>query len=208
MSRNFSGAVAVSVGSFQFQIAPLSSLHLLDIYRPLPVFLVLPSGILICCTGPFWSDSLCLFGFCLPSLLCLISTLTQTGGGGLLFRFIISVQSCYGEGGALQTDITVWLALTVFQPHWFCPVQGCLCFLVYTAQSPGCSIWSGPCIECGSSFLVLYKSADSVVPAFCVFPSLSGSGSQRLAALSPDAARLFPPWPQCVLWVGSQEDFI
>ena len=68
---------------------------------------MLPSGILICCTGPFWSSSLCLFGFCLPSLQCLISTLAQAGGGDLSFRFASSVQSCYGEGGALQTDIAV-----------------------------------------------------------------------------------------------------
>ena len=68
---------------------------------------MLPSGILIRCTGPFWSNSLCLFGFCLPSLQCLISALTQAGGGDLLFRFASSVQSCYREGGALQTDIAV-----------------------------------------------------------------------------------------------------
>ena len=66
-------------------------------------------------------------------------------------------------------------------------------FPVYTAQAPGCSMWSGPCVECGSSFRVLHKSADSVAPAFCVFPSLSGSGSQRLAHALPGAARLFPP---------------
>ena len=63
---------------------------------------MLPSGILIRCTGPFWSGSLCLFGFCLPSLRCLISALTQAGGGGLLFRFASSVQSCYGEGGGCR----------------------------------------------------------------------------------------------------------
>ena len=68
---------------------------------------MLPTGILICCTGPFWRDSLCLFGFCLPSLRCLISALTQAGGGDLLFRFTSSVQSCCGEGGALQTDFAV-----------------------------------------------------------------------------------------------------
>ena len=37
ISRNFSGAVAVSVGLVQFQIAPFFQLTLLDIYRPLPV---------------------------------------------------------------------------------------------------------------------------------------------------------------------------
>ena len=43
----------------------------------------------------------------MPSLRCLISTLTQAGGGDLLFGFTSSVQSCCGEGGALQTDIAV-----------------------------------------------------------------------------------------------------
>ena len=41
----------------------------------------------------------------MPSLQCLIYALTQAGRGDLLFRFTSSVHSCYGEGGALQTDI-------------------------------------------------------------------------------------------------------
>ena len=57
-----------------------------------------------------------LFGFCLPSLRCLISALTQTqaGGGDLLLRFASSVQSCCGEGGALQA------AVAVCGEHWPC----------------------------------------------------------------------------------------
>ena len=35
----------------------------------------------------------------MPSLRCLLSALTQAGGGDLLFRFASSVQSCYGGGG-------------------------------------------------------------------------------------------------------------
>ena len=38
------------------------------------------------------------------SLQCLISTLTQAGGDGLLFRFACSV--CCREGGALQRSVT------------------------------------------------------------------------------------------------------
>ena len=68
---------------------------------------MLPSGLLICCTGPFWSDSLCLFGFCLPSLGCLTSSLAQAGGGDLLFRFASSVQSCCREGRVLRADVAV-----------------------------------------------------------------------------------------------------
>ena len=112
---------------------------------------MLPSGILICCTGPFWSGSLCLFGFCLPSLRCLISALTQVGGGDLLFRFASSVQSCCGEGGAANRHRCVWGALAVFRPHSVCPLTGVCAFPVYTAQAPGCSIWSWPCVACGSS---------------------------------------------------------
>ena len=41
----------------------------------------------------------------MPPLPCLISAQTQAGGGDLLFRFASSVQSCYGEGGARQTDM-------------------------------------------------------------------------------------------------------
>ena len=43
----------------------------------------------------------------MPSLRCLVSALTQAGGGGLLFRFASAVQSCCGEGGALRADIAV-----------------------------------------------------------------------------------------------------
>ena len=53
-------------------------------------------------------------------------------------------------------------------------------FPVYTAQAPGCSIGSWPCVACGSSFRVLHKSTDSVGPAFCAFPGPSSSGSQEL----------------------------
>ena len=44
---------------------------------------------------------------CLPSLRCLISALTQAGGGDLLLRFPSSIQSCCGEGGSLQADVAV-----------------------------------------------------------------------------------------------------
>ena len=45
----------------------------------------------------------------MPSLRCVVSALTQTqaGGGGLLLKFASSVQSCCGEGGALQADVAV-----------------------------------------------------------------------------------------------------
>ena len=78
----------------------------------------------------------------------------------------------------------------------FAPYRGVCAFPVCTAQAPGCSIWSRPCNECGSSFRVLHNSEDSVVPAFCAFPGLSGRAAGGLGALSSGAARLFPPRPE------------
>ena len=114
------------------------------------------------------------------SLQCLISALTQVGGGGLLFRFDCSVVLQVGRGATDKSHWPVWGALTVLQPHWVCPHSRVCAFPVYTAQAPSCSIWSGPCVACGSSFQVLHKSVDSVEPAFCAFPGQSSSGSQEL----------------------------
>ena len=93
------------MGSVQFQIAPHSSLH----------FLI--------STGPFWCSRCHLQGFqsvalvlseAVPfvylasvcrSLQCLISALTQAGGGGLLFRLLIP--SCCREGLVLLSLSTL-----------------------------------------------------------------------------------------------------
>ena len=74
----------------------------------------------------------------------------------------------------------------------FAPYRGVCAFPVYLAQAPGCSVWSGPCVECGSSFRVLHKSADLVGPAFCAFPGLGGSGSQGLGRPLPGCGAPFP----------------
>ena len=100
------------------------------------------------------------------------------------------VQSCCGEGGGLQIDTTGVCGEqpAVFRPHWVCPRSRVCAFPVYTAQAPGCSIWSGPCAECGSSFRVLHKSADSVGPAFCAFPAGAAQAARGLRPLSPGGA--------------------
>ena len=125
------------------------------------------------------------------SLRCLISALTQAGGGDLLIRFASSVQSCCREGGALQIDIVCGEHSPCSGHTGFAPHRGVCAFPVYTAQAPGCSTWSGPCVECRSSFRIFHKSADSVAPASCVFPGLSGSGSQRLGCPLPGLRRAF-----------------
>ena len=105
------------------------------------------------------------------------------------------VQLCCGEGGALQKNVTGLCggALAVFRPHWVWPRSQVCTFPVYTAQAPGCSIGSGPCVVCGSSFWVLHKSADSVGPAFCAFPAGEAQAARSLTgALTPGVAHLLP----------------
>ena len=66
-------------------------------------------------------------------------------------------------------------------------------FPVYSAQAPGCSIWSVPCVACGSNFWVFPKSADSVAPVFCAFPGRSSSDSQELDGRTlPECGALSP----------------
>ena len=127
------------------------------------------------------------------SLQCLISALTQAGGGGLLFRFACSALVRGGRGAADNCHWPVWGALAVFWPHWVCPRSWVCAFPVYTAQAPGCSIGSRPCVAFGSSFRVLHKSADSVGPAFCAFPGWAAQAARSLTgALSPGAMCLIP----------------
>ena len=140
------------------------------------------------------------------SLWCLISALTQAGGGGLLFRVAGSVLLRGGRGAADRCRWCVWGALAVFRPHWVCPGSWVCAFPVYTAQAPGCSIWSRPCVACGSSFRVLHKSIDSVGPAFCAFPTRAAQAARSLTgALSPVRCAFSPPRSQPVstCWWGA-----
>ena len=113
--------------------------------------------------------------------------------------FLVQLSPATGRAGrcrqgALQTDVAVCGEHSPCSGHTgFAPYRGVCAFPVHTAQAPGCSIWNGPCAECGSSLRVLHSIADSVAPACCVFPGLSGSGSQRLVRVLPGAVCLFPP---------------
>ena len=123
---------------------------------------MLPTGILISCTGPFRSGSLCLFGFCL--LVSSVSHFCPDTGGQRwsLFRFACSVVLRGGGGAADKCRWPVWGALAVFRPHWVCPHSRVCAFPVYTAPPPSGSIGGRSCVACCSSFWVLHKSADSV----------------------------------------------
>ena len=131
--------------------------------------------------APFTSKAVpsAYFSFFCWSLQCLISALTQ---GAEMVTYLGSlVQSCCGEGGALQINITGMcrevaqcLSRTGF-------AHGVCAFMVYTSQALGCS--AGNCLRralgcmhfpglshSGSGSRVLHKGADSVRPAFCGLP--------------------------------------
>ena len=76
--------------------------------------------------------------FCCRSLQCLISALTQ--GAKMVTYLGLLVQSCCGEGGTLQTNITgVCGEYSQCPSHTGCaPTHGMRAFLVYTAQATGC----------------------------------------------------------------------
>ena len=110
-----------------------------------------------------------------------------------MFSFTSSVVLWGGRGAADKCHWPVWGALSVFRPQWVCPHSWVCASPVYTAQAPGCSIGSGPCIACGSNFQVLHKSTDSVGPGFCAFPTQAAQAARSLmSALSLGAVRLIP----------------
>ena len=100
ISRNFSGTVAGSVDQFSFR-SFLVQLILLKIYRPLPVQSVLTTGFnLLHLSLPKRFPQFILASSVCWSLHCLISALTQGGGGGHFFRLPCSVVLWEGRDAA------------------------------------------------------------------------------------------------------------
>ena len=109
----------------------------------------------------------------------LISALTQ---GAKVVTYLGSlVQSCSGEGGTQQTNITgVYGECSQCLGHTgFAPTHGVCAFPVYTAQASGCSagelskVGPGLCAglsHSGSGSRVLHKGTDLVGPVFCACP--------------------------------------
>ena len=109
-----------------------------------------------------------------------------------MVRFAGSVLLRGGRGTADRYRC-MCIALTVFRPHCVCPHSWVCALPVYTAQAPGCSIWSGPCVVCGSRFGVFYKSVDSFGSAFCAFPAQAAQAARSLTGtLSSDVVCLLP----------------
>ena len=127
------------------------------------------------------------------SLQCLVSTLTQAGEGGLLFRFTCSVALWGGRGAADKYHWRVWGALAVFRPQWICPHSRHVCF---------------PRLHCSGSRLLSRERALSCgqfqfsgtpqkrrLGWACVLclPRRAAQAARSLTgALSPGAVRLIP----------------
>ena len=144
----------------------------------------------------------------MPSLRCLISTLTQAGGGDLLFRFASSVQSCTGRAGrcrqmSLCVGSTPHVPATLGLPHSRVSVLSPSALLRLAAALYG----AGPALSAVPVFGSYTKARIRL--RLHVVSSLASAvqAARGLRALSPDAARLFPPRPQCAPQVGSQEVF-
>ena len=120
-----------------------------------------------------------------------------------MFRSSCSVLLRGGRGAADRYRC-VWGALAVVPPHCVCPRLWVCAFPVYTAQAPGCSIWSVPCVACCSSFRVFHKSVDLVGPAFCAFPTGAAQAARSLTgAFSPGAVHLLPSAVPATVSTGS-----
>ena len=114
------------------------------------------------------------------------------------------VQSCCGEGGAPQTDVTGlcgehsrcsghtgFAPLTAYvlsrlhcSGSWLLSRERALSRVHF----PGLS-------RSGSGFQVLHKGADSVGPAFCAFPGRSSSGNQELEERTLPGSSATSPLP-------------
>ena len=130
------------------------------------------------------------------SLQYVISTLTQEGEGGRLFRLLCSVVLWGGRNTANRYLWCMWGALTLCGPHCICPSspqhalsQSILLRLLVALQGC-CPKWAlhfqhFPGLSCsGSGSRVLHKRTDSVGHAFCDFPGPRSSGDQVLGKCS------------------------
>ena len=149
--------------------------------------------VLICCTCHFQSSSLLfiLASSVCRSLQCLISTLTQDGEGGHLFRLICSVV-LWGERDTAKKKKKrkwhVWGLLAVYGPHWVCPS-------------------SQQCVLSGSTLLRMQGTLQGHCPTqalhFMHFPGLSHSGSRVLCKGTTRLGVRFLPFP-CLSSSGNQ----
>ena len=131
-----------SVGSVLFQIVPCSSLYYFSrSVGPVQCLINANYRVLICSTCYFQNGSLFFVYF---GILCLqVSSVFNFHSATRrqrwsLFRFTCSVVLWGGRNTANKYHWHVWGVLAVWATLDLSPLMACA-FLVYTAQSPGCS---------------------------------------------------------------------
>ena len=135
-----------------------------------------------------------LFGFCLRSLQCLISALTQAGGGGLLLRLLVPshcgeglvLPSPLGGSGSRLLYMERALRCARFQPLGApqkCRTKSCACFLCLPCPSGS-----------GSHALDGHALPGRGAPSPLCDPSLSFHPHQSVHA--PSALRVPSPSPR------------
>ena len=156
--------------------------------------------VLICCSCHFHSSSLF---FILASAVCkslqgLISTLTQGGKGGHLFRLTCSLLSRGGRNTANKYLWRVWGVLTVYGPRSWCVLSRSTLLRLQGALQGHCPKWAlcfvhFPSLShSGSGSQVLHKGTDLVGHAFCALPT-----SKQLR--QPAAWQVHcPRWTMCL----------
>ena len=155
---------------------------------------MLPSGILICCTGPFWSGFLCLFGFCLLSLRCLISALTQAGRVISYLGSLVQFSPAAGRAGRCRqilqcVDSTHRAPATLGLPRTRVSVLSPSTLLRFPAALYG----AGPALSAVPVFGYSTKARIRLHLCFVPSPAWAAQVARGLCALSLDAARLFLP---------------
>ena len=130
------------------------------------------------------------------SLQCLISTLTQGGGGGHFFRLTCSVVLWGGRNTANKYHWHLWGVLPVSRPHWVCPGSQCVCF---------------PSLHCSGSRL-LCREMSEAGPGLSALPRSKNLRFRFLG--TPQRCRLFGPafcalpWSKQLRWPGAWQALI
>ena len=126
-------------------------------------------------------------------LQCLISALTQAGGGGLLFRFACSVLLRGGRGAADRYHWSVWGALPVFPPHWVCPAHRCVLSLSTPLRLQAALYGVGPALRGVPVFRYSTKAQTRLGLHFVPSPARAAQAARSLTgALSSGAVHSSP----------------
>ena len=150
------------------------------------------------------------------SLQCLISTLTQAGGGGHLFRLTYSVALWGRRNTANKYHWHVWGVLPVSGPHGVCPHLACVIsqstlLRLQVVLQGNCLKWELGCVHfpglscSGSGSQVLLKGTDSVGSVFGALPrseQLRRPAAWRVHSPEVGSASYHLPHPcRSVFWV-------